>query len=253
MIIYFSATGNNKYVAERVAAVTGDRLVSISECVKTGGYALTLAENESLGLVTPTYFWGLPSIVADFLKRLEIRPNGKNYVWHVLTFGTVTGAAHSAMAKLLRAKGFALQGRFAVRMVDTWTPTFDLSDAEENRRVTEAAEPQIDAVIEKVQARAEGDFNRHKGFSAASGIAQAIYQQKRKTKGFTVSDACISCGLCARQCPVSAIEMRDSRPVWVKETCTTCLGCLHRCPKFAIQYCGQTEKHGQFVHPKVKL
>ena len=188
MILYFSATGNNKYVAERVAAATGDRLVSIAECVKTGRCALTLAENEGLGLVTPTYFWGLPSIVVDFLKQLDIRPNGKNYAWHVLTFGTVTGAANSAMAKLLRAKGFALQGRFAVQMVDTWTPMFDLSDAEKNQRVTEAAEPQIDAVIEKVQARAEGDFNRHKGFPVGAGIAQAIYQQKRKTKWFTVSD-----------------------------------------------------------------
>lgn len=187
------------------------------------------------------------------IRRLDIQPNGKTYAWHVLTCGTATGAANSAMAKLLRAKGFALQGRFAVQMVDTWTPMFEPSDTEANRRVTEAAEPQIDAVIEKIQARAEGDFNRHKGLPVGSGIAQAIYQQKRKTKWFTVSDACINCGLCARQCPLSAIEMRDGRPVWVKETCTTCLGCLHRCPTFAIQYRGQTEKHGQFVHPKVTL
>lgn len=29
MIIYFSATGNSRYVAERIAKATGDRTVSI--------------------------------------------------------------------------------------------------------------------------------------------------------------------------------------------------------------------------------
>lgn len=97
-ILYFSATDNNKYVAERVAAATGDRLVFIAECVKTGGYAITLAEHESLSFVTPTYFWGLPSIVVDFLKRLDIQPNGQNYAWRVLSCGTATGSANIAMA-----------------------------------------------------------------------------------------------------------------------------------------------------------
>ncbi len=34
MIIYFSATGNSQYVAERIAQATGDRTVSITSCMK---------------------------------------------------------------------------------------------------------------------------------------------------------------------------------------------------------------------------
>ena len=64
-----------------------------------------------------------------------------------------------------------------------------------------------------------------------------------------VNESCVGCGLCAKNCPVSAIELRAGRPVWTKKQCVMCLSCLHRCPKFAIQYGGKTAKHGQYVHP----
>lgn len=253
MILYFSATGNDKYVAERIAAATRDRLTSIAACVREGRPAPALTEGEALGLVTPTYFWGLPSVVEDFLRTLPPAPGGERYVWHVLTFGTMTGDAGGAAARLLRSRGFALKARFSVRMVDTWTPLFDLSDPEKNRRDTEAAEPQIDAVIEKIRAGAVGDFDRRKGLVLGAPVARALYRSMRRTARFRVTDGCIGCGLCVRQCPCSALELREGRPVWVKDACALCLGCLHRCPKFAIRYGSHTAGHGQFVNPNTQL
>lgn len=189
----------------------------------------------------------------DFLGKLTLSCDGAPYVYHVLTFGSSTGSAHRDMAKLLAAKKLTLQGRFAVRMVDTWTPMFDCSDAVKNRRDTQAAEPEIDAVIWKIQAKAVGDFNRHKGFALISALVQREYEGKRATKYFSVQQSCIGCGLCAGQCPTESIAMQNGKPVWVKEKCTLCLGCLHRCPKFAIQYAGKTEGRGQFVNPNTKL
>lgn len=70
-----------------------------------------------------------------------------------------------------------------------------------------------------------------------------------RTSHFTVEDTCVGCGLCARNCPVSAIEIREKKPVWVKDECVMCLRCLHHCPKFAIQYGKRTKQHGQYTHP----
>lgn len=43
MIFYFSATGNSKYVAERIADATGDQICSISDCLKTENLIFSLA------------------------------------------------------------------------------------------------------------------------------------------------------------------------------------------------------------------
>ena len=114
MIFYFSATGNCRYVAERAAAATGERCVSIAACMQAGELAFTPRDGEMVGIVSPVYFWGLPSIVNAFLERLILgRPE---YLWFAATYGTTTGQAGRFVSEHLRAKGLRLDARFSVRM-----------------------------------------------------------------------------------------------------------------------------------------
>ena len=248
MIFYFSATGNCRYVAERAAAATGERCVSITACMQAGELAFTPRDGEMVGIVSPVYFWGLPSIVNAFLERLILgRPE---YLWFAATYGTTTGQAGRFVSEHLRTKGLRLDARFSVRMPDSWTPMFDLSDKAKVQRTNLAAEPQIDALIAHIRRRDRGDFMRAKVPLPAVRVYYPHYERVRRTGYFAVTDACVGCGLCARNCPVSAIEIRDGRPVWVKEQCVMCLACLHRCPKFAIRRGRKTAGHGQYVHPE---
>ena len=48
MIFYFSATGNCKYVADRVAAATGERCISVTACMQTQQLAFVPAEGEAV-------------------------------------------------------------------------------------------------------------------------------------------------------------------------------------------------------------
>lgn len=52
MILYFSATGNCRYVAERIAEVTGDEIISVTEASEGGRYSF---EADTVGIITPTY------------------------------------------------------------------------------------------------------------------------------------------------------------------------------------------------------
>lgn len=51
MIVYFSSTGNGKYVATRIAEATQDRTVSLAQLVRDRQATLTIAPGEQLGFV----------------------------------------------------------------------------------------------------------------------------------------------------------------------------------------------------------
>lgn len=246
VIIYFSATGNCKYVAARLAEAQPQETLSIADCVKESRYAF---RDETIGIISPTYFWGLPSIVKKFLEQASFRTD---YLYFVATYGTTPGAVGYIAAKSIR--GRTVDSFYSVRMVDTWTPIFDLSTAKEVAKFTKNTEAEIDGVI-----RGIGERHTNRRMSPRTPafitkrIAEPIYNTKRRTSNFRVEDSCIGCGLCAEKCPMQAIEMRDKKPIWVKAQCALCLGCLHRCPKFAIQYGNKTKRHGQYTNPKVKV
>ena len=68
-------------------------------------------------------------------------------------------------------------------------------------------------------------------------------------KSFYVTDACIGCGLCEKNCPTGNIKLADKKPTWNGD-CTVCLSCINRCPKAAINYGHGTEKRGRYYFGK---
>ena len=89
MIFYFSATGNCKYVAERIAAARGDKTVSVADCCKSGSFSFEKT-GKTVGIISPTYAWGLPVIVREFLQKLTLNTK-PDYLWFAATYGTTPG------------------------------------------------------------------------------------------------------------------------------------------------------------------
>jgi ferredoxin len=250
MIFYFSATGNSKYVAECIASATNDRIISIVSCIKDQSFKFKLSENETIGFITPVYFWGLPTIVIEFMQRLIIEMFGKHYIYTIITCGGTSGFASNQLAKLFDNIKIKVKARFCVTMVDTWTPLFDLSNENKNKIICQKAELQIDKIIKNIKSNILGNFDKRK-IPIIAFIVYRLYKNVRQTKHFWLMDNCTGCGLCVQQCPVNAIEAKNKKAAWIKNECVMCLGCLHKCPVFAIQYGKKTQKHGQFVFKKI--
>ena len=90
MILYFSGTGNSKYVAQRMADGLGDTLCSMNDRIKAGDTSPVEAGSR-LVVVTPTYAWRIPRLVRDWLLHTEL--TGAGQVWFVMTCGSEIGSA----------------------------------------------------------------------------------------------------------------------------------------------------------------
>ena len=64
MIIYFSSTGNSKYVAKRIAEAENDWTRSITTF--DYGFPLEIRKKNVFGIVCPTYFFGIPANIRSF-------------------------------------------------------------------------------------------------------------------------------------------------------------------------------------------
>ncbi len=47
---------------------------------------------------------------------------------------------------------------------------------------------------------------------------------------YKITDACLSCGACAPECPVSAISEGDTTYVIDADVCISCGACASTCP-----------------------
>lgn len=88
MILYFSATGNTQYAAERIAEATGDMLVSIRSCMGEGRRRFHLQKNENFGMVLPVYFQGMPLFLQEFVENISLTMDGtEHYAYAAATCG----------------------------------------------------------------------------------------------------------------------------------------------------------------------
>jgi len=246
MIFYFTATGNSKFIADKIAAATGDDVRNIADCVQNEQYLFEIAEGEKIGFVVPVYYYGIPIIVDEFLSKLKLSTKHDYYSYVILNCGGTTANAECFIKRIFKADAI-----FGIKTVDNYVPLLKrVSDAEINERL-DKAEKEIDMILKHISNKDAGTYNKMAGLfpRLVTSVAYPIYKYGRRTKRFQVNDKCISCGLCERICPRKVIKLKNAKPVWETPQCEICLGCLHRCPTAAINY-GKSARNGRYVNPR---
>lgn len=234
MILYFSGTGNSKYVAQRIAEMAGDELLSINDRIRAGDTS-TVKVGGKLVIVTPTYAWRIPRVVRDWLIKTEFI--GAEQVWFVMTCGSEIGNAAKYNRALCDKKGFSYMGTAQIVMPENYIAMFSAPDGAAAREIVRRAEPSIDHAAAYIVEGREFPVPRNTIYARfMSGPVNPIfYTFCVKAKAFTVGDKCIGCGRCAKLCPVNNITIRDGKLVW-GSGCTHCMSCICYCPTEAIEY-----------------
>ena len=234
MILYFSGTGNSKFVAQRIAVALGDKILNLNDRIKASDTSL-VETGERVIIVTPTYAWRIPRIVRDWLLKTELR--GARLAWFVMTCGSEIGNADRYNRDLCTEKGLACMGTAQIVMPENYIAMFSAPQADEARQIVAKAEPSIDRAIAAIQRNQPFAPTRNNLYDRfMSGPVNLIfYKFFVNADAFTVSDACISCGQCAKRCPMNNVTLKDGKPVWGK-ACTHCMACICYCPVSAIEY-----------------
>ena len=234
MVLYFSGTGNSRYIAQHIAEAIDDELLSMNDRIKAGDYS-PVETDERLVIVTPTYAWRIPRIVRDHLAETDF--SGARQAWFVMTCGSEIGNAAGYNRALCREKQITYMGTAQVVMPENYIAMFNAPQAEEARQIVAKAEPDIDRVISAIaanQAFTPPRNNLYERFMSGP-VNPIFYSFFVKANAFTAGAACTGSSQCARLCPMNNITIQNGKPVWGSD-CTHCMACICHCPTEAIEY-----------------
>lgn len=252
MIFYFSATGNSLYAADKLGTVLNEKLVDIADAMQKKEFDYQVEENEKVGFVFPVYFYGAPTIVADFASRLTIKGNNNPYIFSIITCGDSIAGADQQFAGILAQRGYAVSSTFPLIMPGNYVFMYDSPSPAEQKTKLDNADKQIITIISAIKQNKTDGYSSGAVSRLITAAIYPIYKNRRKTAKFYAEDTCIGCGLCERVCPIGAIKMNNKKPEWVDKQCVHCVACINRCPVAAIQYGKGTKKRRRFVNPILK-
>ena len=234
MVLYFTGTGNSRYLARRIAKGLDMPLYDLNTCIKAGDTA-PVQTGQDVVLVTPTYAWRIPRVVSQWLGKTAL--TGAERIWFVMDCGSEIGNAAKYNRQLAAQKHLRYMGTAQIIMPENYIAMFNAPQKEQARSIVEQAEPALQKVLAQLRAGQEFSPLRDTLYDRfMSGLVNpAFYRFFVKADAFRATDACIGCGKCVELCPLNNIRLENGKPVWGKH-CTHCMACICYCPKEAIEY-----------------
>lgn len=235
MIYYFSATGNSKWVADKLAEGTDDQARSITAMMHAKETPVPVGEGETLGIVFPIYAWSFPRFVGDFIKQMKIDPRA--YVYVVCTCGDDAGHVVARLKKHIH-----VDAAWSIKMPNDYVILSDLDSEEMERRKIEEAKRKVPEICTAIKAKRQvTDIHMGKRALLKTYLINPWFIRfYTKDEKFHAEESCDGCGICERVCPMQNIRLTDGKPVW-QGNCMHCCACINRCPTVAINYGSVTQ------------
>jgi len=247
-IYYFSGTGNAQYAAHTIADNASkngieSRVVNIADS-KNHVFS-EFDSNHLVGFCYPTHGFNAPPNMIQFLRKFP-KGNSDTFVLNTraglklskIHLPGLGGAALWLPALILKFKGYKPIGFRPIDLPSNWISLHPGL----RKKVKDSIVINCTKTLENFTRRILKKKPVLNGLLwlpvdiALLPFAFGYYLVGRfaLSKTFFANYKCNKCGLCIKQCPVSAIKEVSHRPFW-QYTCESCMRCMNNCPQRAIE------------------
>ena len=244
VIIYFSGTGNSKYIAEQFAKKMDVKCHSIEEKMDFDHLFSTV---QTIAVCYPIYGSCVPRIMREFVEKYKKAFESKKLIIFC-TQMMFSGDGAKAFARLIPdcdkhviyAEHFNMPNNIC---------NFFLFPIRERERIkkTKAADKKLEIVCHNIK----NGIIKRRGWGTISSVLgklQSVSFAKREGEyrsSFIADHDCIRCGLCVQSCPMNNLTLTEER-VAHNNNCTLCYRCVNICPKQAATIMIHTKPKRQY-------
>jgi len=244
LTIYFSGTGNTKYIAELFSQEMDAICVSIEEDIDFQDH---IKNHDILCFCYPIYGSRVPLIMRRFVAEHMEAIKGKKliiFATQLLYSGdgarVFTDLFQPGTVEVIYAEHFNLPNNVS--------NLFFLG--ENSAEKLEKKRQKAEAKLEQMCRNIKNGISKKRGFSAGSkflGNLQGLAWQgnsrrieansklgeRTMGKAVRIDRDCTMCGLCVKLCPMDNLEQKGG-VIAQQDNCTVCYRCVNACPQRAI-------------------
>ena len=234
-IDYHTGTGGSKYIAELLAEklTCSDVSVEINRILRDNINGDSEVCADYYVLIFPVHSFVAPKPIYEWVEHLK-SDRCKTAVIAVSGGGNIitNTASRQKTVRLLKKKNFDVIYEEMVRMPNNWMKA---PNQNKYTRILSKLPNKTEKIVKTIIA----EKRKKKIIYWIDYLIAALGElTKKKThkfgNGIKVLDTCNGCGLCAKDCCSSNIQMETNLPKF-GDRCDMCLGCTYNCPQKALQ------------------
>jgi len=232
-MLYFSGTGNSKYIAELFSQIKKVECYSIEESVD---FESIISTEDTIAFCYPIYMSRVPRIMREFVAKHMDALKGKK----IIIFCTqliLSGDGTRAFAKLFPKNHIDIIYTEHFFMPNNMPDIFILPIA--SKKSIEKYLARTKRKMEKVCNNIDSGKIKKRGFNIISrllGVPQSIFfgaTERRANHSVSIDSDCTNCGVCIMICPMNNFSAEGDKII-NNHNCTICYRCINACPKKAI-------------------
>ncbi len=249
-IYYFSGTGNTEIITnllqKELTNLNADVIVMKIETIIKKKIKVKTEKYDLIGIGYPIHAFNAPKIVYDFVHRLHNDKGKKAFIFRSSGDPFLNGGSTKMLRNQLEKKGF-----------DVFNENLSIMPANVFLQFKDNLNKQLYQLAQIRIKKLAQDIMKRKVFLQKNSIILTIISKlfsfmettgaKWLGKYMKISDSCIKCFNCVRNCPTGNIVLvgdkngnevgdKDDNNIIFDKSCILCMRCIYKCPTNAIHF-----------------